>query len=127
MARARIASYRDLKVWQKGMDLVVASYRLTEQLPRSEVYGLVSQIRRAALSIPSNIAEGHGRSHTREYLHHLSFAKGSLMELETQLIAANRLQFIDESATSGLLSATSEIGRMLSGLSRRLKQHCPGP
>jgi four helix bundle protein len=105
----------------------VASYRLTEQLPRSELYGLVSQIRRAALSIPSNIAEGHGRSHTREYLHHLSFAKGSLMELETQLIAANRLQFIDESATSGLLSATSEIGRMLSGLSRRLKQHCPGP
>jgi four helix bundle protein len=127
MATARIASYRDVKVWRKGMDLVVACYRLTERLPRSELYGMVSQIRRAALSIPSNIAEGHGRSHTREYLRHLSFAKGSLMELETQLIAANRLEFLDESATNGVLSATAEIGRMLSGLSRRLKEHCSGP
>jgi four helix bundle protein len=81
-----ISSYRDLHVWQRGMDLVVESYRLTEKLPKAELYGLVSQIRRAAVSIPANIAEGHGRYHTREFLRHLSISKGSLRELETELL-----------------------------------------
>jgi four helix bundle protein len=127
MTPARIASYRDLKVWQKGMDLVVASYQLTETLPRAELYGLVSQIRRAALSVPSNIAEGHARAHTREYLRHLSFARGSLVELETQVLVATRLRYIGESGAKSILSLTAEIGRMLAGLTRRLKERCPSP
>ena len=88
-----IRSYRDLKVWERAMDLVVASYKFTELLPKSEAYGLVPQIGRAAVSIPANIAEGHGREHLGEYLHHLSVANGSLMELETHFLIANRLAY----------------------------------
>src|SRR2546430_11894359 len=116
-----ISSYRDLQVWQRGMDLVVESYRLTEKLPKAELYGLVSQIRRAAVSIPANIAEGHGRYHTREFLRHLSIAKGSLIELETELIAAGRLGFIPEPDVRSALNATAELGRMLAGLTRSLR------
>jgi len=75
-----IRSYRDLKVWQKAMDLAVDCYRLSRRLPRSEMYGLSSQMQRSAASIPANIAEGHGREHLGDYLHHLSMANGSLME-----------------------------------------------
>ena len=89
----RIRSYRDLKVWERAMDLVVASYKLTELLPKSEAYGLVPQMRRAAVSTPANIAEGHGREHLGDYLHHLSVANGSLMELETHFLIANRLAY----------------------------------
>src|SRR2546428_12566266 len=89
-----IKSYRDLLVWQKAMDLVVNSYQLAALLPKSEAYGLVSQIQRAAVSIPANIAEGHGRDHLGDYLHHLSIANGSLMELETHLLLASRLSFL---------------------------------
>ena len=78
-----IKSYRDLRVWQAGMDLVVRVYRLTQGFPTHELYGLTSQMRRAAVSIPSNIAEGHTRESSKEYLHHLSIAQGSLAELET--------------------------------------------
>ena len=80
-----VRSYRDLEVWQRATDLVVECYRLTNLLPKSELYGLASQIQRAAVSIPANIAEGHGREHLGDYLHHLSVANGSLMELETHL------------------------------------------
>ena len=123
----RIASYRDLQVWQKGMDLVVESYRLTEKLPRAELYGLVSQIRRAAVSVPTNIAEGHGRYHTREFLRHLSIAKGSLMELETELIATGRLGLVPEREVQNALDATAELGRMLAGLTRRLRERSSDP
>jgi four helix bundle protein len=75
-----VRSYRDLIVWQKAMDLVVESYRLSRLLPKSEVYGLGSQLQRAAVSVPANIAEGQGREHLGEYVHHLSIANGSLME-----------------------------------------------
>src|SRR6266513_3042676 len=122
-----ISSYRDLQVWQRGMDLVVESYRLTEKLPNAELYGLVSQIRRAAVSIPANIAEGHGRYHTREFLRHLSIAKGSLMELETELIAAGRLGFIPEPEVRSALRATAELGRMLAGLTRSLRARTSDP
>ena len=125
--RTPISSYRDLKVWQKGMDLVIESYRLTEKLPRQELYGLVSQIRRAAVSIPANIAEGHARYHTREFLRHLSIAKGSLMELETELIAAGRLSYVAESDVQNALGATAELGRMLAGLTRSLRARNPSP
>ena len=117
-----ISSYRDLQVWQRGMDLVVESYRLTEKLPNAELYGLVSQIRRAAVSIPANIAEGHGRYHTREFLRHLSIAKGSLMELETHLWLLPRLSYLKSSELGNELRTTDEIGKMLSGLSKSLRK-----
>ncbi|MBZ5502136.1 MAG: four helix bundle protein [Acidobacteriia bacterium] len=89
-----IKSYRDLLVWQKAMDLVVASYGIAKKLPAQEMYGLVTQIQRAAASIPANIAEGHGRKHRGDYLHHLSIARGSLLELETHLLIAGRLGYL---------------------------------
>ena len=89
---AVVRSYRDLQVWEKGMDLVVDDYRFAKSLPKSELYGLTSQMQRAAVSVPANIAEGHGREHLGEYLHHLSMANGSLMELETHCLLAVRLK-----------------------------------
>lgn len=87
-------SYRELLVWQKAMDLVVESYRIASLLPKAELYGLRSQIQRAAVSIPANIAEGHGREHLGDYLHHLSAATGSLMELETHFLITEKLSFL---------------------------------
>jgi len=81
-------------VWGRAMDLVVETYRLTEAFPREEKYGLVQQLRRAAVSVPSNIAEGHGRDHLGDYLHHLSIANGSLMEVETQVLIAGRMAYL---------------------------------
>jgi len=88
----KITSFRDLRVWQLAMDLVELVYRLTRSFPRNEIYGLASQIQRAAVSVPSNIAEGHTREHTKEYLHHLSMSQASLAELETHLEIAIRLR-----------------------------------
>jgi four helix bundle protein len=116
-----IKSYRDLGVWEKAMNLVVGSYQLAKILPKDELYGLVSQIRRAAVSVPANIAEGHGRDHLGDYLHHLSVANGSLMELETHLLVAQRLSYLKISEVEPLLGLTAEVGRMLAGLSRNLK------
>jgi four helix bundle protein len=116
-----VRNYRDLKVWQKAMDLVVASYDLTRQFPQSELYGLVSQTQRAAVSIPANIAEGHGRAHLGDYLHHLSVANGSLMELETHCLLAGRLGYLKEPQVNGILDLTAEDGRMLAGLTKSLK------
>ncbi len=84
-----IQSYRELEVWQLGMDLAEECYRVTKGFPKEELFGMTSQIRRAAASIPANIAEGQGREHTKEFLHHLSVARGSLMELETHLMLVN--------------------------------------
>src|SRR5215510_5282912 len=91
--RMPVKSFRDLRVWQAGMDLVEQVYLLTQQFPKHEMYGLASQMQRAAISIPSNIAEGHTRTHSKEYLHHLSIARGSLAELQTQLEIALRLKY----------------------------------
>jgi four helix bundle protein len=88
---SEIKSYRDLIVWQKSMDLVVASYEVAKKIPHQEIYGLIAQIQRAAVSIPANIAEGHGRRHTGDYIHHLSMARGSVLELETHFLIAQRL------------------------------------
>ena len=87
-----IKSYCELEVWQKAMDLVVECYRTGERFPKTEVYGLTSQLRRAAVSVAANFAEGQGRSHTREFLNHLSMAYGSLMEVETHLQIAGRTE-----------------------------------
>ena len=117
-----VQSYRELQVWQKAMELVVECYRAAEHFPKSETYGLVSQLQRAAVSIPANIAEGQGRNHTKEFIHHLSIAYGSLMEVETHLQIGARLNYIDETLLRDLLARTNEIGRMLNGLMQSLNR-----
>jgi four helix bundle protein len=104
------------------MDLVVECYRVAEQLPKTEIYGLTSQLRRAAVSIPANVAEGQGRSHTKEFLNHLSIAYASLMEVETHLQIAHRLQYINSASLLTLLEQSSEVGRMLNGLIHALNR-----
>src|SRR5436190_20571057 len=115
-----IQSYRDLVVWQKAMDLVVGCYQATRAFPSEERFGLTNQIRRSAVSISSNIAEGQGRAHTKEFLNHLSMAKGSLCELETQLEISRRVGFISESELAPLLALSDEISRMLTILRQKL-------
>jgi four helix bundle protein len=122
-----IKSYRDLQVWQKAMDLVVESYKVTRLLPRVETYGLASQIQRSAVSIPANIAEGHAREHLGDYIHHLSVANGSLMELETHLLIASRLSFVEANDLQPVLTITRELGRMLAGLISKLKVRALSP
>jgi four helix bundle protein len=117
-----VNGYRDLLVWERAMGLVGETYRLTATFPTSEKYGLVQQLRRAAVSIPSNIAEGHGREHLGEYLHHLSIANGSLMEVETQILIAGRMTYLRKEDELLLLSQAGEVSRMLSGLTRALKK-----
>jgi four helix bundle protein len=116
-----IRSYRDLLIWQKGMDLVVASYQIAKKLPHHENFGLISQIERASVSIPANIAEGHGRRHTGDYLHHLSMARGSLVELETHFYICVRLGYLQSGDIQPLLRMTDELGRMISSLIQKLK------
>lgn len=113
-------AYSDLLVWQKAMDLVVEVYRLCQTFPSTERYGLISQMQRAAVSIPSNIAEGQARKSSGAFLNHLSIAAGSLAELETQLILSLRLGLGTEQACSPILSQTNEIGRMLTCLKSSL-------
>jgi four helix bundle protein len=116
-----VKCYKDLKVWQKAMDLVVESYRLTKLLPKSETFGLASQAQRASVSIPANIAEGHGREHLGDYLRHLSIASGSLMELETHLLIMTRL-YIPLNDVKNAFGMVRELDRMLSGLTKKLKE-----
>lgn len=104
------------------MDLVVAVYRTTATFPKEERYSLVNQLRRAAVSVPSNIAEGQGRSRTGDYLRHLSLAVGSLSELETQILIARRLEYISADDEKRLLDACTAIGKMLGGLIRSLRR-----
>jgi four helix bundle protein len=113
--------YRQLKVWQKAMDLAEQCYQVTRAYPKEELFGLTSQIRRAAVSVPANIAEGHGRYHTKEFLNHLSMARGSLMEVETHLQLSQRVGLLDAAAVDSLLTLTDEISRMLSGLRQSLE------
>jgi four helix bundle protein len=114
-----IRTFRDLDVWRKGMDLTVRVYNLTDRFPRSEVFGLTAQLRRAAVSIPSNVAEGKaigGRSYPR----HLKIAIGSEAELQTQVELARRLNFLNEGDADDLLRDVTEVGRMLAGLFKAL-------
>jgi len=106
-------SFKDLQVWEMSMDLVTDIYRVTEKFPQAEVYGLTSQMRRAAVSVPSNIAEGNGRGHSKEYLRFLYTARGSLMELMTQLEIAKRLNFIDGDSANALEEQCKRINMML--------------
>jgi four helix bundle protein len=116
-------SYQELKVWQEGMNLVELIYQVTALFPKEEIYGLTSQMRRAAVSFPSNIAEGWGRGSTREYLHSLNIARGSLKELETQTILSLRLKFLDSQSYQKLMDLIERVSKMQLALSRSLKKH----
>ena len=115
-----LQSYRDLEVWQRGIDLVELIYKLSAGFPIDERYGLTSQIRRAAVSIPSNIAEGYGRFHRGDYLRFLSIARGSLAEVETQLIVAGRLKFASREDLNPAWELCQRIGMMMTKLQRSL-------
>ena len=109
-------SYKDLVAWQKAMDFVTATYRATATFPKEEQFGLTSQLRRAAVSIPSNIAEGQGRLSEKEFRYFLGQARGSLMEVETQLQIAQNLGYAEPAQVNEVLKACGEVGRILNGL-----------
>ena len=108
--------YRDLVVWQKAMELVTEVYRVTSDFPKHELYGLTGQSRRAAVSVPSNLAEGHGRTSRREFHQFISQARGSLVEVETQLEIAQNLGYLPAAIACELLAKAGRVGRMLNGL-----------
>ena len=118
----KVQSYRELQVWQVAMDLVTLVYRETVQFPKEETYGLTSQLRRAAVSIPSNIAEGQGRRTTGEFLNHLSMARGSIMELQTQLEIAKRLNFLRERQADQILEMATRVAQMTNALISALER-----
>ena len=117
MDNDKARTHKDLVVWQKAMDFVEEVYKLTDTIPKSELYGLTSQIRRSAVSVPSNIAEGAARNHDKEFLQFLYVALGSVSELETQLLLAERLKFVAQAPIVSL----SEIKRLLLGLIKAKK------
>ena len=114
------SSYRELLVWRKAISLVTEIYEATEHFPSKEIYGLVSQLRRAAVSVPSNIAEGQARLSKPEFRHFLRNAKGSLAEIDTQLVIAYKLGYIGKSKAEVLVKKVAEVGRMVSGLISKL-------
>ncbi len=113
-------SFRDLKVWSKAIDLTVLVYELTADFPQREIYGLTSQMRRASVSVASNIAEGSARGTKRDFRQFVKLARGSNCELQTQLVIARRLQFGDEERCKNVEALTHEVGKMLSGLNEYL-------
>jgi four helix bundle protein len=113
-------NYTDLIAWQKAMNLTVSVYHATNVMPRDEQFGLTSQMRRAAVSIPSNIAEGQGRGSDPAFLNHLSIAYGSLRELETQLMLSERLEFLNSTAVHGVRDEAAEVGRLINGLTNSI-------
>ena len=115
-----IRSFRDLNIWQKGIDLVKDIYKETQNFPKQEIYGLTNQIRRAAISIPSNIAEGHIRQHRTEFRQFLSVALGSLAELETQIVISRELNYISTEKSHNLIEQMGSIGKMIRGLTKKL-------
>jgi four helix bundle protein len=115
-----IKSHRDLVVWQKAMDLAVEIYRLVKNLPREETYGLVSQMTRAAASVPANIAEGHARGTARDYANFLAIARGSLVELETYLLLAVRIGYLQRPQAQVAEGLAAEACKMLNSLRRKL-------
>ena len=117
--------YKDLIAWQKAMDLVSVLYDATDDFPKRETYSLTNQMRRAVVSIPSNIAEGQAHFSRREFRHFLRHSCGSLAELETQILIAQRRNYLSESQTKELLGRTHEVGRILSGLLNSLKERIP--
>jgi four helix bundle protein len=122
MAERTFKNYRDLIAWQKAMDLATIAYEVSQGFPRDEQYGLTSQAGRSAISIPSNIAEGHARRSTKEFLRFLSVALGSLAENETQFLLTVRLGYLTEAEITPLLDLASEVGRLINGLINSLNR-----
>ncbi|WP_302480101.1 four helix bundle protein [Sphingomonas bacterium] len=122
---SRVASHRDLLVWQRGMLIAEQVYLLTRGFPRDELFGLTSQMRRAAVSVPANIAEGYGRGTQASYLSFLRIARGSLLELETHLILAARVGLASDTAVDGLAADIAEVGRMLQALITKVRDTPP--
>jgi four helix bundle protein len=120
------SSYEDLEHWQRAMDLVVECYTLAKTFPPSEAYGLSSQLQRAAVSVPANVAEGQARQHRGEFIQHLSIARGSLAEVRTHVRIAQRLKYIPEIKAAELLARCDEVGRLLHGLLRFLRNRDRG-
>ena len=117
-----IKSYKDLLIWQKGIDIVINLYQLVEDFPKEEIYALSSQLKRASVSIPSNIAEGYGRNSTQSYIHFVSISRGSLFELETQLIIAQKLKFVkNERLLSELMNQITEESKMINSFLNKLE------
>jgi four helix bundle protein len=116
-----IKSFRDLIVWQKAMNFVVEVYRATASFPTDERFGLTAQLRRCCVSIPSNIAEGHGREGTRDFLHFLAIGYGSLNEAQTQIMIAERLTFLTPENAAHLLDLAAEVAKLTNGLCKSLK------
>jgi four helix bundle protein len=117
-----INSYKDLLIWQKGIDIAINLYELVEDFPKEEIYAFTSQLKRASISISSNIAEGYGRNSTQSYIHFLCISRGSLFELETQLIIANRLKFIkNETLFSELMNQITEESKMINSFINKLE------
>jgi four helix bundle protein len=117
---AKIQSHRDLLVWQKRMDLLVAVYAVSKQFPIEERYGLIQQATHAAVAVPANIAEGHARGTRRDYAHFVSIARGSLMEVETYVMIVERLNLADPKSVTDVLERITELSRMLTALRQRL-------
>ena len=115
-----VKTFKDLIVWQEAMNLVEMIYLQTKTFPKEEIYGLTSQIRRAAVSIPANIAEGNGRQSRKEYLQFLSIANGSIKELETHILIAERLNFLTKEKAEQLQTQLQSVGKLLSGLRKSL-------
>jgi four helix bundle protein len=116
------ASFKDLRVWQEAMKFVVQVYEVTTQFPRHELYGLSNQLRRAAVSIPSNIAEGKGHRSDREFGNYLLHARGSLLEVQTQLMIAKELQYMSSDDALRILASSDAIGRSLNSLINSLRE-----
>jgi four helix bundle protein len=120
-----IESYRDLRVWRQAMDLAEATYRLSASFPKNEAYGITAQMRRASVSIPANIAEGYGRNSKGAYSQFLKVAQGSLKELETHVLLAERLGLVASASTTPVLASCDALGRMLRSLIRSIERSSP--
>jgi four helix bundle protein len=117
-----ISRFRELKAWQLGMDLTERVYLLTDSFPKSEIYGLSSQIRRCAVSIPSNLAEGHGRTSAKEFLQFIAIAYGSICELETQILLSHRLRYLDKSNLETISALLTETSKTIRGLQKAIRE-----
>jgi four helix bundle protein len=117
-----ISRFRELRAWQLGMELAEHVYLLTDSFPKSETYGMTSQIRRSAISIPSNLAEGHGRTSSKEFLHFIAIAYGSICELETQILLSHRLKYINIPDSETVLALLIETSKTIRGLQKAIKE-----
>ena len=121
-----VSRFRELKAWQLGMDLGERVYLITDSFPKSEIYGLTSQIRRCAVFVPSNLAEGHGRTSAKEFLQFIAISFGSICELETQILLSHRLKYINSQDSDTVLALLIETSKTIRGLQKAIKERTEG-